>query len=515
MRLLPIGENAGTGALLPQTDEPPIGALREAARYIEKEKQRLAYIATLVFSALLYLRPHEIYPSIFGILPLAKIVAIVSISAYLIARLRTGEQITIWPIELKLILFIFFLGVLFMPMAASPGMSFDKLNDPFSKVVMIFFLMINLIDSRKRLRQLISVVVLCGVPLGLAAIKSFFNGEFTLKGLRIVGLGEGLFGNPNDLAICLNMLLPLTIVLGLTSRKVTRLIFLGSSFVMAAGIMCTYSRGGFLGLIFSLLFMLWKLSRRKRIRTMILVFVSVAILLPVLPGSYGKRVLTIFDSDSDTTGSSNDRKELLIAGINLAMNHPIIGVGVGNFPIYSIHDLVAHNSYVEIAAELGVFGLLAYLLVILLPFRSLGRLEKDVGRELFELDTGPQLLGQTPRPGLWRPGGGPNDGHDSKDHEAAINAREFYFLIVGVRATLIAYLVVSFFGSIEYLWYLYYPVAYAISLGIIHSLEKYGTSEEPAKNARLMQIGNEKGSFGNNDSKRGVYWLKKAAGEKK
>jgi O-antigen ligase len=514
MRLLPIGENVGTGALLPQSDEPRTSPLREAALFVEKEKQRLAYLATLVFSALLYLRPHEIYPSIFGVLPLPKIFAIVSISAYLIARLRAGERITIWPIELKLIFFIFFLGVLFTPMAASPGMSIDKLNDPFSRVVMIFFLMINLVDTRKRLRQLISVVVLCGVPLGLAAIKSFFNGEFTLKGLRIVGLGEGLFGNPNDLAICLNMLLPLTIVLGLTCRGLTRLIFLGSAFVMAAGIMCTYSRGGFLGLIFSLLFMLWKLSRRKRIRTMILVFVSVAVLLPVLPGSYGKRVLTIFDSDSDTTGSSNDRKELLIAGVNLAMNHPIIGVGVGNFPIYSIHDLVAHNSYVEIAAELGVFGLLAYLLVILLPLRSLGRLEKVVGLELFKLDTGPQVLGQAARPGVFRLGGGANDSKENGD-EATTDARELYFIIVGVRSTLIAYLVVSFFGSIEYLWYLYYPVAYAISLGIIYRLEKYGKSEEPARNGILMQGGNERGSLGDNDSKRGVYWLKKAAGEKK
>jgi hypothetical protein len=137
-----------------------------------------------------------------------------------------------------------------------------------------------------------------------------------------------------------------------------------------------------------------------------------------------------------------------------------------------------------------------------------------VGHELYELDTGPQRFGQAPKPGVFMLGGGVNDSKDNID-EAAINARELYFLIVGVRSTLIAYLVVSFFGSIEYLWYLYYPVAYAISLGIIHRLEKYGKSEEPTKNGILMQGGNEKGSMGNNGPKRGVYWLKKAAGDKK
>ncbi len=327
--------------------------------------------------------------------------------------------------------------------------------------------------------------------------------------MRITGLGKGLFGNPNDLAICLNMLLPLAVVLGLMSSGIRRIIFLGGALVMFAGIVCTYSRGGFLGLIFSLGFMVWKLSHRKRVRTMALVIVSVAVLLPVLPGSYGKRIMTIFESDSDTTGSSHERKEILMDSISRTMERPIIGVGVGNFAIHSLHGMVAHNSYVEIAAELGIFGLLAYLIVILASFRSLGRLEKEVRRREGERDS----IHHKPRSGILRIGGG--DGDESQQDVVAQEAkrsREFYFLIVGVRSTLIAYMVVSFFGSVQYLWYLYYPVAYAISLGVIHALEVSGENVASPKNGLLRQDGSERRELKSTGLKKGVYWLKSATG---
>jgi putative inorganic carbon (hco3(-)) transporter len=507
MKLLPMNRNAGAGVLMRREDGSRVGVLRQGADNLLTEKHQLAFLATFLFSLLLYLRPHEVYPGIFGAIPLAKIVSLVAIGGYFLSKLREGDAISIWPIELKMILLLFFLAVIFTPFAASPGASIETLNDPFLKVVVIFFLMINLVNSRKRLRLLMSGVVLCGIPLGLHAVKSYLSGEFALRGMRITGMGKGLFGNPNDLAICLNMLLPLAVVLGMTSRGIKRWIFLGGALVMFAGIVFTYSRGGFLGIIATFAFLLWKLSKRKRIRTMVLVVVSLAVLLPVLPGSYSQRILTIFESESDTTGSSHARKELLMHTVNLAMSRPIIGIGIGNLPIYSLHGMVAHNSYAEIAAELGILGLLAYLVVILAPLWSLARLEKEVKAR----DRERESTFHKPRAGILKIGGGDASKQDAGDEEAK-NAREFYYFIVGVRATLIAYMVVSFFGSIQYLWYLYYPVAYAISLGIIHAREVLGESLEPARSGLLMQTGRERGGLWHTGLKRGSYWLKSASG---
>ena len=53
----------------------------------------------------------------------------------------------------------------------------------------------------------------------------------------------------------------------------------------------------------------------------------------------------------------------------------MIGVGMGNFHHYSFGELRAHNAYLEVWAELGMAGLIAYMTLIVAPFRSLRDLE--------------------------------------------------------------------------------------------------------------------------------------------
>src|SRR5262249_53552544 len=101
------------------------------------------------------------------------------------------------------------------------------------------------------------------------------------------------------------------------------------------------------------------------------------ILFAVMPGGYGARIATIFNNEQDQTGSAQLRRELMERAASIAVSRPIVGVGMGNFHIYSIHEKAAHNAYLEIAAELGVIGLIAYLIVIFAPFRSLHRIERQ------------------------------------------------------------------------------------------------------------------------------------------
>ena len=44
-----------------------------------------------------------------------------------------------------------------------------------------------------------------------------------------------------------------------------------------------------------------------------------------------------------------------------------------------------------------------------------------------------------------------------------------YYLAIGLQASLLGYMVVSFFASVAYLWYAYYLVAYAVCLRRIHA----------------------------------------------
>src|SRR6185436_507907 len=71
---------------------------------------------------------------------------------------------------------------------------------------------------------------------------------------------------------------------------------------------------------------------------------------------------------------------------------------------------------------------------------------------------------------LWAPFGGLRrieERERSKRHKPPI-----YFLAIGLQASLVGYIVVSFFASVAYLWYVYYLVAYCICLRRITSTEQ-------------------------------------------
>jgi O-antigen ligase len=402
-------------------------------------KHGLAFAGVYLFTLLLYARPNDLFPAL-GSFPLVKFVAIGILPIYIGSKISAGDRLTVWTTEMTALMVIAALGVLLMPIAASPKDSLDTLTDTYIKTVIIFILMVNLIDTRRRIFSLWKLVVACGAALAVGAIRSYMKGEFAAKGVRIEGLVGGMFENPNDLATALDLLLPLAIALTLVSKGVARLFYLVCAAVMAVGVLITLSRGGFLGLIALGALLVWKLGRGRRLKITLAAALIFGVLLATTPGGYGSRIATIFNTEQDQTGSAQERRELLERAALLAIRRPIVGVGMGNFHIYSIHEKAAHNAYLEIAADLGVIGLVAYLILIFAPLRSLRRIER-------------QTLGMRSK-----------------------SEREMYWLSVCIQAALVAYMVCSFFASIQYLWYLYYTAAYAVALRHINTAEEMESS---------------------------------------
>ncbi|MBI3652047.1 MAG: O-antigen ligase family protein [Acidobacteria bacterium] len=404
---------------------------------------KLAYVGLFLFTFLLYARPQEMFPDLLGNIPLVKLVAIGTLLAYLVTKLTRGERLTIWPLELTMVVVIALLGLAFTPIAASPQDSLKVLLDIFLKVVIIFVLMINLLNRETRLRALLKLSVICGTVLAAFAIVSFLKGNFSTG--RVIGIVEGMFGNPNDLALSLDLLLPFAIILALLNRGWQRTLYFLCVAVLTVGVVVTFSRGGFLGLLAAGIVLLWKLSKRNRGLAVLGLIVATSFFVIVMPNGYSSRLTTIFSIDEDPTGSAQARRELLNRGLEVASNHLLIGVGMGNFHIYSIREQVAHNSYLEIASELGLVGLMAYLTLLFAPLRSLRRLER---------------LTRNPQRAALVKGRAAPESH-------------IYFFSVALQAAFVAYLVCSFFGSVEYLWHLYYLVAYSIALRQIYA-EKSG-----------------------------------------
>mgnify|MGYP001560172446 CR=1 FL=1 len=60
------------------------------------------------------------------------------------------------------------------------------------------------------------------------------------------------------------------------------------------------------------------------------------------------------------------------------LQHPLLGVGIGNYPVVLNEDISAakkgasaHNLYLDIASEMGLLGLAAFLLIILSIFKKI------------------------------------------------------------------------------------------------------------------------------------------------
>ncbi|HKP11325.1 MAG TPA: O-antigen ligase family protein [Blastocatellia bacterium] len=430
-------------------------AKTEAAR----GSHNIAFAGLFVFTLLLYLRPNEMFPEVFGDFPLAKIVALISLLGYFGSKLMAGERLSVFPLELRMLGVILLLGVALIPAAASAGDSIELLTDTFLKVIAIFVLLINLINTRERMQKMMKLVVVCGSVLALFALMSYVTGKFTVVtrgeigtvvGLRISGIVGGIFGNPNDLATSLDLLIPFAVALALLRRGMARLFYLACAAMLGLGVILTFSRGGFLGLVAMAAVLIWKLGRKNRAMTVAAFVVITGVFMVAMPVGYMGRITTIFDSAADSTGSSEERQELLERAVEVASNHLIIGVGIGNYPIYSLKERRAHNSYLETSAELGVAGLIAYLIMIFAPLRSLRRVERDT------------LRAQAADP----------------DDE---RARVTYYLGAAVQASLIVYIICSCFGSIQYLWFLYYPLAYAICLRQMHKAEATADAAAPVK----------------------------------
>lgn len=100
---------------------------------------------------------------------------------------------------------------------------------------------------------------------------------------------------------------------------------------------------------------------------------------------YGNRLeslLFLFQEKSNTDASVTGRLALQQRAIEVFLQHPIIGVGIGNFRSYSyglggVSGYYAHNNYLELLADVGILGTLFYYLPYLVALVKTRAIAKD------------------------------------------------------------------------------------------------------------------------------------------
>jgi len=410
----------------------------------DTDQAALPFWSVMAFTAVLLFSPQTYVPALAPFRP-ALLVILIGVLAYVSDRWARGLPIVEWNREIGLITGLGVLAALTVPFSLWPGGSVGVLSD-FAKTVAIFLLLSHVVTTMARLRLAAWLLTWMAIGLGLFALYNFMTGAMIDQGAnqdRLVGNEGALTKNPNDLALMVNLLLPLTVGLFLSSKETwQRMVLLTAVGIEAATVVLTYSRGGAVTLAVIVLAYLWKL-RRRRERTFIYVGLLAAVLaLPLLPSSYFDRMSTITNVQADRTGSAQERiSDMIIAGKTILAN-PIIGAGMGMIMLVMREarggGLGVHNVYLEHALDLGLIGLGIFLVLLWSCLRVVADIQ-----------------------------------HTASSPDLVCFAQ-------GLQVSLIAYATAAMFHPVSYQYYFYYIAGLAIGARTIASAAHGHASEVQA-----------------------------------
>lgn len=219
--------------------------------------------------------------------------------------------------------------------------------------------------SFDRIKGIFVTLVLAHVVIGILN-PDLFAGD----GQRHYVTAGYFLGDGNDFALSLNVVIPFCLFLMLTAeKKIWKLTCGGFLFLLVAAVVMTQSRGGILALS-SIGLYYWFLSKRK-ILGVIGIVLMVCFVFAIAPQQFFDRMATLTKTGEERDGSAQGRILAWTAAIQMALDHPFLGVGVGHFPVkygaeyqtreYGLNALpwvTAHSSYFLLLGELGFPGLI-------------------------------------------------------------------------------------------------------------------------------------------------------------
>ena len=274
------------------------------------------------------------------------------------------------------IIALFAVLILAMCMAAFAGL--DQANSLFwlvqyAKGFLLALLVAGIVRSEHDIK-LLTLYCLAAVVIG-ASLTAYqhMTGAYAISTIY-EQRASGLTGDPNDTAMLLIIGIPLAWYWFTKSPHIVlKAIFFSALLLLLISVMLTGSRGGFVTLAL-LAFVIY--LKRPTFSVTIIGLVMAGVLTAVVPHAYWDRVETLVAGKDQHGGASlGNRAKLLLTGLEIFSENPLLGVGSGNFGLAfathgrggSVRNLasqhlssqagkfgVAHNLHLEFFVEHGV-----------------------------------------------------------------------------------------------------------------------------------------------------------------
>lgn len=241
----------------------------------------------------------------------------------------------------------------------------------YASFVALYVVVSQFVGAHDLQRRIAWVLTLASATAAVIALRSYFAGDTVVATLP--------YANPSDFAFILATTVPLSFwLLGASPRW--RVPLLGVIALISAATVLSLSRGTIVGLAAGLAWMV--LVDRRHVRLVLgggVLALLVAVLVIRSDPSRFETALLYKEKVADYNVTT--RYDAWSAAAELAVEKPLLGVGPGNFRFYynaltdrpaGTHNLyVAHNAYLDVAAELGILGLILFLLYLVLVMSRL------------------------------------------------------------------------------------------------------------------------------------------------
>ena len=283
------------------------------------------------------------------------------------------------------LLMFFGFVVLSVPLSIYVTGSLRALQE-YAKFFLIYLVAVNALTTRRRVIWLYVVLVAMAAMFpARGALQFYLEGN-----LKEAGRANwwGTYGNSNALALVLLMHLPFAAVL-VTLRRSTswKLVWVGVGVLLAAVAVLTQSRAGFVAL--SGIAVGFVVLSRKKLAATAVIFAGAISVAVFAPAEFRARMGTIFAAEEERDGSATGRLDTWGVAVDMALSRPLTGIGLGNYAKandrWAPHELGeqagarwidTHNTILNIWAEIGTFGAIAFLSALLLLLRQSWRVLK-------------------------------------------------------------------------------------------------------------------------------------------
>jgi O-antigen ligase len=336
-----------------------------------------AYVLTAVG------RIHQLFGAL-EVLHLAAIAGLTATVLYVFDASRERQGALVLGSTAALVAALLVWMMLSVPFALNTGASVSLVFDNFIKTALMSLIVAGSVRRVDDVERLALVYFAGAVIYSLVVITRFDLGDG--GNWR---LGHLYYYDANDFATFVVTAIPLGIYfLHAAPRRLTRTAAAAGLVVLTLGFVWSGSRGGFIALSTVALFIVVRYSaipQRWRLAATALVAIVV---LVTASDHYWQQMGTIAsDSDYNHT-SETGRMPIWHRGIGYMMANPLLGVGPDNFPSaegilsplaerqqygVGVRWNAAHNSFVQIGAELGLPGLALFIAIIASAFTALRR----------------------------------------------------------------------------------------------------------------------------------------------